>query len=244
MDAGDLPDGRGLTMNRSHWIAAGVCVTGSLVILLGMHWFSDQLYPDTDPGRLAYKPVDDLPPRVDLASAQRGWPNNLTTPDARNQVVAYQRDVEGQVKIPAAVPGAVKAPAAPVDLGALLASADVNAGKAKAQVCASCHDFTQGGPNRIGPNLWGVAGRKIASHPGFAYSAAMSAQAGNWSYDRLFTYLESPARAVPGNKMGYAGMRRPEDRAALIKYLASLGSASPPFPAPQSGGGGSGGAAR
>ncbi|CCA92659.1 cytochrome c [Novosphingobium sp. PP1Y] len=123
--------------------------------------------------------------------------------------------------------------AAPVDLGTLLAGAEPQVGQAKTQVCASCHDFTQGGPNRIGPNLWGVVGRDIGSHAGFAYSDAMKSEPGNWSYEKLFDYLASPARDIPGNKMGFAGLRKPEDRAAVIRYLATLGGSAPPLPRPK-----------
>lgn len=227
-------------MNRSHWMAAGVTVAASLALIAGTNWFLARLNPEAHPGALAYKPVDDMPPRIDLASVQRGWPNNLAEPEERNRMIAYRRDMEGTAPVTAAQ-GPTAAAAPPPDLGTLLASADAGAGQQKARVCTSCHDFQQGGPNRIGPNLWGVVGRDVASHGGFAYSPAMAAYPGDWSYDALFAYLGSPARAIPGNKMSFAGLRRPEDRAAVIKYLATLGNAPPP-PAPQAGGGG--GAAR
>ncbi|MDP3675971.1 MAG: c-type cytochrome, partial [Novosphingobium sp.] len=119
-------------------------------------------------------------------------------------------------------------------------SADANSGKTKARACASCHDFAPDGPDRIGPNLWGVVGRDVASRPGFAYSSAMAALPGGWNYDRLFTYLASPARAVPGTRMSFAGMGRPEDRAAVVKYLATLGGSPPPLPKPLAAGQGPG----
>ena len=97
-----------------------------------------------------------------------------------------------------------------------------------------------GGRNGVGPNLWGVVGRNIASHGGFSYSPALSSQPGAWTYEQLDNYLTSPARAIPGNKMAFAGLRRAEDRAAVIKYLASLGPGAPPFPAPMAGAGGQG----
>jgi cytochrome c len=228
-------------MDRSKWRVAGVTVVGTVALIWGMSWFVAQLNPDTDPGSLAYKPVENMPPRVDLAAVQRSWPNSLDQPGDRRKLVAYQHDMEGSAPVPVAKPAAA---AAPVDLGTLLASADPNAGKAKVQVCGSCHDLTQGGPNRIGPNLWGVVGRHIGSHLGFAYSPAMSSQSGAWTYEKLFAYLASPAREVPGNKMGFAGMSKPEDRAAVIKYLATLGgTATPPAPTAQ-GAGAAGGKAR
>lgn len=231
-------------MNRSWWRAVGLCVSGSFALAWGLNWFTQQLAAERMPGELAYRPVEDMPPRVDLVSVQRDWPDSLDRPGDRSRLTAYLRDIEGSAPPPAAGPQAGASPAAPVDLGALLAGADARSGADKARVCATCHDFTPGGPNRMGPNLWGVVGRDIASHPGFAYSPAMTAQPGVWSYDQLYAYLGSPVRAVPGTKMSFAGLRRPEDRAAVIRYLATLGSTAPPLPVPGGSAAGSTQAAR
>lgn len=222
-------------MDRSRQWMVAASVTGAIALAWTLHWFTQQLIPEVIPGTLAYKPVEDMPPRVDLAAVQRSWPNSLERPGDYGRLVAYERDIEKQAPPLAAVTKAA-APAAPVDLGTLLASADAGAGKDKARVCTSCHDFASGGPNRMGPNLWGVVGRGVGSHAGFAYSPAMSGHGGAWSYQLLFDFLASPARTVPGTKMSFAGMRRPEDRAAVIKYLSTLGSA-PPMPAPKAAGG-------
>lgn len=218
-------------MNRMRWLVTGLCVVGATGALWSFYWFAGQLYPHADVGALAYKPADDMPPRVDMASVQRDWPASLGDPGEGNRLVAYHREMQGKAPSPSATEPTPAA--APVDLGTLLASADANAGKAKTQLCASCHDFTQGGPNRIGPNLWGVVGRPVGSHAGFAYSAAMKAHGGNWTYDKLFEFLASPGRDVPGTKMTFAGLRRPEDRAALIKYLGTLGSSASAMPKPK-----------
>lgn len=222
-------------MDRSHWRMAGISVASAVAVVLVGNWFAHRLIPVDYPAKLASKPADDLPPPVDLASVQRGWPDSLEGAGERGRLVAYLHDPARQA--PVVKPAAPAAPAAPVDLGALLARADANSGKSKAMPCLTCHDLSSGGPNRIGPNLWGVVGRDIAAHPGFAYSPAMTAERGNWSYDRLFAFLASPARAVPGTKMGFAGISRPEDRAAVIKYLAALSSSPPPLPPPLAGGG-------
>ncbi|HEX7854202.1 MAG TPA: cytochrome c family protein [Sphingobium sp.] len=208
---------------------AGISVVAAIAIIWIGSWFAHRLVRDGHPGALAYKPAD-MPPPVDLASIQRGWPDSLEEPAERGRLVAYLHDPARQAS--AVKPAAATAPAAPVDLGALLLKADANAGKAKAAVCMTCHDLTQGGPNRIGPNLWGVIGRGVGSHPGFSYSPAMAAQHGNWTYDRIFIFLASPARVVPGTKMGFPGFSRPEDRAAVIKYLVTLGNNPPPLPPP------------
>ena len=225
-------------MNRSRWLTIGICVAGWFLLAWTLDWFTAQLVAGSasEPGRLAYKPVDDMPPHVDLASIQRGWPDSLDDPAEAHRLRGYLHDMEGQAPPPSAIgpqPAAMPEP----DLGTLMASADADAGKAKAQACVSCHDFSAGGPNRIGPNLWQVVGRDIASRPGFAYSPAMTAQQGDWTYERLFDFLAHPGRTVPGTKMTFAGFRRPEDRAAVIRFLATLGSNPPPFPQPQGGGG-------
>lgn len=216
-------------MDRSRWLTAAVCVAGWVGLFWGMDFFFQSLMAENYPARLAAQPVNDMPPPVDMAAVQRGWPDSLDQPQDRARLTSYLHKIEREAPLQAIAPSA---PAQPVvlDLGALLANADPHAGEQKARVCSSCHDFAQGGPNRIGPNLWGVVGRDIASRPGFSYSDAMSAQAGAWSYQRLFDYLESPARAMPGNKMSFAGLRRPEDRAAVVRYLGSLGPNPPPLP--------------
>lgn len=216
-------------MNRARKLTVGLCIAAAIGLAWGLSWFTHALMADSYPGEPAYDPVANMPPPVDLKSVQRGWPTSLTTPGDRVRLAAYMRRMESQSPPPVAAPSAAAAPAA-LDLGTLLASADPAMGKSKAQVCLSCHNFQQGGADGIGPNLWGVIGRDVASRPGFAYSPAMAAQAGSWSYARLFAYLASPARAVPGNKMGFAGMRRPEDRAAVLSYLATLSASPPPFP--------------
>lgn len=222
-------------MNRSRWLTAIFCVAASLGVAWGLNFFFENLMAPGYPARLAYDPVDHMPPPVDMAAVQRGWPDSLNEPGERVRLIAYMSDKERQGPMRSIAPSAVAQPAV-LDLGTLLASADPHAGQAKAQVCTSCHDFTQGGPDRIGPNLWGVVGRDVASRPAFSYSQAMSAQPGAWSYQRLFDYLASPARAVPGNKMGFGGLRSPEDRAAVVRFLGTLGANPPPLPQPQGSG--------
>ena len=130
-----------------------------------------------------------------------------------------------------ATAGGAEQPAVPV--GTLLATADAAKGQAVAKACVACHDFTKGGANKVGPNLWGLVMRKHGSHPGFAYSPAMTAKSGeDWSYEALNEFIRHPKVAVPGTKMTYGGLKKDADRANLIAYLASLSDAPVPFPAP------------
>ena len=130
------------------------------------------------------------------------------------------------------------APAGPPDFGTLFAdeaqlSTIVAHGQQVVAVCGACHDFTAGGPNRVGPNLHDVFGRHAASHPGFDYSDAMKGHAVTWDYLTLNDFLTSPGNTVPGTKMAFAGIRNENDRVAAIAYLRSISPNSVPLPAPR-----------
>ena len=118
------------------------------------------------------------------------------------------------------------------DFAAAIPKADVMAGAMIAERCGACHDWTKGGPNKIGPNLYGVVGRPRASHPGFEYSAAMKAKGGTWTYEDLFNFLRQPAVFVPGTKMSFAGLPRPQDRLNVIAFLRMQADMPAPLPPP------------
>jgi cytochrome c len=113
-----------------------------------------------------------------------------------------------------------------------LASADPSAGETVSRQCAACHVFEEGGANRVGPNLYAVPGREVASVDGFSYSNALQEYGGEWTYAKLDCFLENPSECVPGTSMAYAGIKDPQDRADLIAYLASLGDTLP-YPEPE-----------
>ncbi len=74
----------------------------------------------------------------------------------------------------------------------------------------------------MGPGLWGMVGAPKAGEDGYKYSAAMKGLNGEWSEEDLDKFLMKPKDFVPGTKMGYVGMKRPEDRAALIAWMKTL----------------------
>jgi cytochrome c len=133
------------------------------------------------------------------------------------------------VRQPASSTPAAKAEAA-APIETRLASADVDRGKSESRVCMTCHTLDKGGPNKVGPNLWGVVDRPRASHPGFDYSAAMRAKGGKWTFDELDNFLTHPQGYIPGTKMTFSGIQNPDQRANLIAYLRTLSDNPVPLP--------------
>ena len=126
---------------------------------------------------------------------------------------------------------ATGAAAETASLASLMAGGDIAKGKKIAKKCAACHSFDKGGKNKVGPNLWGIVGRKIASHEGFAYSDALKAKSSEeWSYESLDAFLTKPKAYIPGTKMGFGGLKKPKDRANVLLFLRSLSDSPKPLP--------------
>ena len=85
--------------------------------------------------------------------------------------------------------------------------------------CKACHTINEGGKNRVGPNLWGIIGQKAGQIEGFAYSKAMEQSDIVWTEENLSEYLRKPSEFLPGGRMAFAGLKKEEDRDAVIAYM-------------------------
>jgi len=123
-----------------------------------------------------------------------------------------------------------EAPAGPEPIEDLLASADLDKGAKLAKKCTACHSFEQGGPNKTGPNLWGVVGNDKGQVGGFAYSDALTSSEGPWSYASLNHFLWKPKDYMTGTKMNFAGFKKTGDRANIIAWMREQDDAPAPLP--------------
>jgi cytochrome c len=110
----------------------------------------------------------------------------------------------------------------PIDVAAFMAKADAVRGKSETKKCVICHTFTNGGKNKVGPNLWGVVGANKAHRDDFSYSKALSIKGGIWTKEDLFHFVNGPRKFLPGTKMAFAGYKKPQDAADIVAYLESL----------------------
>ena len=102
------------------------------------------------------------------------------------------------------------------------AAGDAASGSAVFARCAICHSNAKGAPNRVGPNLFGVAGRKAGTVPDFSYSTAMKSSGITWTDDKLSEWVAGPAKMVPGTKMAFPGITSKADVRNVVAYLDTL----------------------
>jgi cytochrome c len=125
--------------------------------------------------------------------------------------------------------GGAAAPAE-VPIAQLLASASAQQGQSDAKVCLTCHNFGKGQGSKVGPDLYGVVGRPVASEAGFNYSAPLKAMGGSWTFDSLNKWLLNPRNDVPGTLMTFGGVPSEKQRANIIAYLNSNSDKPEPLP--------------
>jgi cytochrome c len=137
-------------------------------------------------------------------------------------------EIEVKEEAPAGGPKAAAVPAQPIEN--LLQAASIQQGTQISKQCLACHTFAKGEPGKVGPNLYGVVGRQVASVPGFNYSSALKAMGGTWTFDALNKWLTDPRADVAGTMMTFAGIPSEKQRADVIAYLNSNSDGPLPLP--------------
>ncbi len=140
---------------------------------------------------------------------------------------------EGAVKSEVAIKEEQPAAAGAQSFDSLLASASAERGAQVAKQCQVCHNVEEGKGPKVGPNLYGVVDRPVASEPGFNYSGALKAKGGKWTFAALDKWLTNPRSDVPGTSMTFAGLSREKQRADVIAYLDTLSKNPVPLPKAQ-----------
>jgi cytochrome c len=137
----------------------------------------------------------------------------------KEEPVMPQTDAPSADVAPAAGPAPEQLKALLASLPAPYSSGNPENGKRVAGLCRSCHSFEKGGPNMTGPNLYGVYGKAAGVHPDYSHSQALKSAGITWDAQTLDKWVENPRQLVPGNKMTFAGIKKPQDRVDLVAYL-------------------------
>lgn len=135
-----------------------------------------------------------------------------------------------EVEIPDAEPIPGNQNVGPEPIASILASADIEKGEKLAKACMTCHSFDQGGPTKIGPNLWNIVNAPMAREANFAYSKNLKEMHKDWTYENLNLLLYKPKSFIKGTKMSYAGLKKVSDRAAIVAWLRTLSNNPAPLP--------------
>ncbi len=170
----------------------------------------------------AFKSEQEAAPAEAEASAAAPAAEGVASADAGSDAAAPASEGEQT---------AAAAPAGDANAVAMIASADPAQGQKIAAKCKACHDLAQGGKNKIGPHLWGIVATPAAQVAGFAYSDALKKLAGKpWTFEELDKYLTNPKEYAPGTKMSFPGLKKPEERAALLRWLRDQSDSPAPLP--------------
>ncbi len=117
-----------------------------------------------------------------------------------------------------------------INITALMAMGDISSGKKIFKKCVACHSIAKGGKNKIGPALYNVVGRRVGGIADYKYSKAFMTYEKEWTFTELNGFLTKPAKWIKGTKMAYAGLKKEEDRASIIKFLNQNSDSPLPLP--------------
>lgn len=114
--------------------------------------------------------------------------------------------------------GAAVEESAPVDIAAVMAAGNAENGAKLFKKCGACHT-TEAGAHRVGPSLHAIVDTNKAHSADYPYSDAMKAKGGKWTNEDLYHFINKPKDFMPGTKMTFAGLKKPEDIADIVAYL-------------------------
>ncbi len=224
-------------------IKFGFSAVMAILFVIGINLYTDFLYSSRDsaPAMVAAPAAKEASAGEDAktgnAAANSGPVDKAESKAEPAASAPAQGDNKPDSPAAASAPAAsepAKAAAGPGEGAlALLAAADPARGEKIFKKCKACHSIDEGGKNKVGPNLYGVTGRKIASHEGFKYSASMqafAAKAGNWSFANLAHFIHKPKALVTKTKMAFAGIKKDAQLADLLVYLNSQNASPLPLP--------------
>lgn len=109
-----------------------------------------------------------------------------------------------------------------INVTELMNNANAEAGKNIIKKCLMCHTVDKNGPNKVGPNLWNIVGSEKAKVVNYKYSPALSSKGGSWDEESLFHFLHKPNQYLPGTKMTFVGLNKPQEIADVILFLKTF----------------------
>lgn len=239
-------------MNASDWKATSFFLAGIVTVVTGQFVLAEvqhtQAYADAvkvlrlEPAVDQSASHDEAPGQSPqsatvVAAATTTSPAATTSAPAREAPTPAPEPAPEPADVVASATTAASAPAeaiTPADTGAselitLIASADIARGEKVYKKCKSCHTIDEGGRKKVGPNLWGIVGDRVARSEAFKYSKPMAAHGGTWDYATLDAFLEAPKKFLKGTRMSFRGLRKAQERANLIAYMRAQAAIPAPL---------------